>query len=1007
LHSAIPELNDDEDDETSSTLGALIEHRILSELVVNNQSRISFNIADIGGYLLSFELERQTQAIGQQEVEALLRKWVEESLNFQPLLDALLALMDRFADQPYSSSSLALVKALVESHRFRHSSIFGLMRPEVLKTIFEIIKEADGQRLHGYRPAALGIRPTPAALAEIRSHLNDKNAAARQLAAELAGALHDEVAIEELIQLFRDPDKDVQRKVFQAFGHIGRSAIGPLLKVINDSSQAVELRSSCITALRSVGFRNREVSATLKSSLEQSECEPELVKRSLLAAAGLRERVHTRYATQALESPDDQVVTSAGKYLTEVPDANAFSALRQALKPKSLALYEPPERFGIVNQLTAALWRTDKIKAAPILLKLVERGLKSKGDLLPFQAVYFPNKIDLPAVPPLILKAMVKQLQQRGEGDLVWRGSSTLGAIWRFEQLQALIAENKVLKRQGIDTARLFVDAIVPGIQISEEFPLGNRLNLISDLHTLAKCQAANLASEAVRLFEHSGAIACAELSRLMWVAGDTRVEKTLLHRMANPSEEREARHERSDLVRALGTCGESTQAVEVVLDFMRADGDDNISYDFEDETLQPLLYRRIISDTQLIEVALDTTMPWPSRRASLLTLGWYDANKYQDVFARVAAEAVDQPMLQGAAIVMLSVPCNKSVVPQLRRFLRESQDVTIKAEAARALARLDDVSSVHEIERAFESADAPDFASALARFRQESSLPVLIDRLSSAPYQWKYGYLRALGAFWKFPQGKAAVFDQFDGWSDPQEQYLNNQEAIIDGLVEYEPDVILDQFNKSFDDGDVTTRARETMAKRLADLFDLRHANDSLLLQVAKRLISDEHVPARERACHALRFAKRSFCLQLFKTIHDAPGISEWERACAIYSLGFLSGPTNLIEAARFDEELLVRRAADAALEVNGKRPHLEKHIKRYNSQNGLARLSSYLCLAEQGDQSTIWALHNGKKISEFSQTFREDLSERIKKRLADEYKKKSEEEKKLANARGTIKFD
>jgi hypothetical protein len=91
----------------------------------------------------------------------------------------------------------------------------------------------------------------------------------------------------------------------------------------------------------------------------------------------------------------------------------------------------------------------------------------------------------------------------------------------------------------------------------------------------------------------------------------------------------------------------------------------------------------------------------------------------------------------------------------------------------------------------------------------------------------------------------------------------------------------------------------------------------------------------------------------------------------------------------------------------VNGKRPHLEKHIKRYNSQNGLARLSSYLCLAEQGDQSTIWALHNGKKISEFSQTFREDLSERIKKRLADEYKKKSEEEKKLANARGTIKFD
>jgi hypothetical protein len=175
----------------------------------------------------------------------------------------------------------------------------------------------------------------------------------------------------------------------------------------------------------------------------------------------------------------------------------------------------------------------------------------------------------------------------------------------------------------------------------------------------------------------------------------------------------------------------------------------------------------------------------------------------------------------------------------------------------------------------------------------------------------------------------------------------------------------------------------------------------------VAKRLLSDEHVPARERACHALRFAKKSFCLRLFKKIHDAPGTGEWERACAVYALGFITGPTNLIDAARFDKELLVRRVADAALDIRGKRPQLEKHFKQYNSQNGLARLSSYLCLAEQGDQSTIWALRNETKNSEFGQTFREDLTERIKRRLTEEYKKKFEEEKKLPNARGTITFD
>lgn len=355
----------------------------------------------------------------------------------------------------------------------------------------------------------------------------------------------------------------------------------------------------------------------------------------------------------------------------------------------------------------------------------------------------------------------------------------------------------------------------------------------------------------------------------------------------------------------------------------------------------------------------------------------------------------------------MLSVPCDKSVLPLVRRFLRESPDVGIKEQAAQGLARLDDVSSVHEIERALESADANGFASALAFFRHETSLPVLIDRLSSASHLTKYEYLRALGAFWKFPEGQAAVLEQFDRWSDPREQYLNNQQALINGLAVHEPDVILDQFNKSFDDGEVSIGARETMAKRLADLFYLKHSNDSLLLGVARRLLTDEHVPARERACHALRFAKKSFCVQLFKMIHDATGVGEWERACAVYSLGFLTGPTNLIEAARFDGELLVRRAADAALEIHGKKPHLEKHFKQYNSHNGPARLSSYLCLAEQGDQSTVWALHDGKNANEFSQTFREDLCGRIKTRLAEEYKKKSEEEKKLPNVRGAIMFD
>jgi hypothetical protein len=433
LQSAIPEASNDDDHEDVSTLAALVEHRILSESVVNNQSRISFNITDIGGYLLSFELERQIQGKSPDQIRTLLKKWLDESRNFQPLLDALLALMDRFANQPYSSPSLALVEVLVESHRFQNRSLFGLMRPEVLKTVFEIIKDGE-HRLQGYREAALGIRPSPASRAEIRAHLSVESQAARQLAAELSGALHDEVAIEELIKLFQDPDKNIRRKVFEAFGHIGKTAVGPLLRTINDPSRSVELRTACIVALRNVGFRNREISLTLKRGLQQAEFEPKLLNRTLLAAAGLRDHGHSKYAIRALASQDEQVIQSAAKYLAEVPNAKAFPSLRRALSPKTLALREPHERFWIITQLMMALWKTDQVRATPLMLEMIANALRGKGYLLPLQVMQFSNRIDLAAVPPLIFKEMVKQRQQREKGDLVWRSSRALG-LWLLGRL--------------------------------------------------------------------------------------------------------------------------------------------------------------------------------------------------------------------------------------------------------------------------------------------------------------------------------------------------------------------------------------------------------------------------------------------------------------------------------------------------------------------------------------------------------------------------------------------
>jgi HEAT repeat protein len=480
------------------------------------------------------------------------------------------------------------------------------------------------------------------------------------------------------------------------------------------------------------------------------------------------------------------------------------------------------------------------------------------------------------------------------------------------------------------------------------------------------------------------------------------RSESALIHRFENPSLEQEAEHERSYVSRALGTCG-GPKGADIVLSYLRDSGH-GLCSDFPQTTLYPLLARKLLSFRQLSNVARDAKMNWWSRASTLIALSDTNPTKFGNLFADLAQSSSDQPRLQAQAVRLLYFTKD---LPKLRQFLTKSEHLSVKAQAAECLAWLDDVASVHKIERALEESPALGLASALARFHQASSLPVLLNRLASAAFHRKSEYLQALGAFWRYPEGRNAILDQFDRWSDPEERHLNNQGALITGLADHEPDIILGQFNKAFDDGYVTTNARETMARKVGDLFYRKHDNVIPLLETMKRLLSDKHVPARERAAHALGFADASFCLRLYKEMHDSPDANEWERASSVNSLGFWKSPMSLIEASRYDEELLVRRAADAALEIRLKKPHLERHFKQFNKQSGLARLSSYLCLEEQGDQSTIWNLNDDNKTTPFARIFRRRLYKHIEGRLANEYKKKIEAERKLLDDRGAIMFD
>ena len=60
-----------------------------------------------------------------------------------------------------------------------------------------------------------------------------------------------------------------------------------------------------------------------------------------------------------------------------------------------------------------------------------------------------------------------------------------------------------------------------------------------------------------------------------------------------------------------------------------------------------------------------------------------------------------------------------------------------------------------------------------------------------------------------------------------------------------------------------------------------------------------------------------------------------------------------------------------------------------------------------EQGDQTTIWEMHDDGRMLGIAQTFRKQLSGGIRARLTAEYKKRHDEEKNLDESRGTIWFD
>jgi RNA polymerase-interacting CarD/CdnL/TRCF family regulator len=84
-----------------------------------------------------------------------------------------------------------------------------------------------------------------------------------------------------------------------------------------------------------------------------------------------------------------------------------------------------------------------------------------------------------------------------------------------------------------------------------------------------------------------------------------------------------------------------------------------------------------------------------------------------------------------------------------------------------------------------------------------------------------------------------------------------------------------------------------------------------------------------------------------------------------------------------------------------------LQQLAEQYRSTNNLARLSAYLAIKEQGDEQTMWTLRETVQETDLAHTFLQQLASEVHDRLRDERRKRADEERRLLNAAGTVRFN
>lgn len=963
---------------------------------------VGFRTTDTGSYLLSFTLERELQNKTPEDLPTLISAWLDEAWNYSPLLDALLACMDRFSEKQQDPLLLSLVETFIETGR--NISAFRLVDPRIIEAVFALIETSDEDSFYEYREAALFLRPSTEAIKTIRSFLTSPSSLSRRLASELVGVHQDQESLPTLVALLEDEDEDVISNSFQSFGRFAAAAVPFLVEALRNGSKSEVVLARYLSALRNVGFRSEAVSKVLAEHLKNAmEGDSNYFRSGLLTAAHLRDKDQIPYAFAGLRHADSEVAVAAAKLLTELPHRAALDFLVEALTSKQSDGAPLSRRHWLERQLLAALAATDKTAAEPIVVNHLKQAFVGNAEMHFTEVFDTAEKFRVASAYPILLEALINRMTDSRDGAFIFLASQKLADTWRQKPLTMLRNAASKVFAEGSDMARIFVDEILPNMREHDEFPVGDRLNRVRDLHTLAKSQATNLVPEACRMLKEASELSAAELSDLFWLTGDIRAELTLIEKLGQPmAKKRGGWTAGNAIVRALGMCS-SQSGTQVVLSYLRQEPE--ISLYFSDETLLPLLRRNAIEPDQLSEIVRDATASVGGRIASISALADTNACAHKERFLEQSHDGNDQ-LVQFYAVQALGRTQDISVIPRLRKLLKESTRPAIRSRSAEALSWLGAREAIKEIEYAFNANPREGYVDALAQFHEPSSLPLLLEKMQSVNAESRRPYYNALGAFAFLASGREALLSEFES-SVSSPDYFADQSALFKGTILHDPNLLLAACQSQGTWGRLSYSGRKEIARWIYFLWTKGSADKSLLFQAAKRLICDADLRVREMALHNVSLVNAGLGKELHASLIDDPKADERVRAYAVHSLGYWDGDRSEIAKFRTAKELLVRRAADGAIELRERRLELQFHVGQLGSSDGLARLSSYLCLKAHGDISTPW--HLDQTISQHSKeaAYVGRLKRAITERLRNNDRKRQEAEEKLVESRGTVWFD